>query len=276
MTTVCLLGAGSQQMQQRQHTFVGWPVQAAALARQEPVRLQPVPVTRHTRRCRVLETGQGCNHDAGHARTSAGALLFSIERLVWGRGLGAAVPHANRGPPVAHGRLCSLPHPPAASDAAYAGGSAGVLLAILRVVINVASVWVWQGSSWNWLTYTPRDLHGEALQEFTSERESDYYCYYYSFQQQCHHPQSAPHDTTQQRLYATELPRPPEASRAPRLAMAGLALLAAWLLAQKWKPPPVVGFRHRNSQHYNLVPRSTLCGNEGSPRDPRKAMSARV
>jgi hypothetical protein len=113
-----------------------------------------------------------------------------------------------------------------------------VLLAILGVVISVASVWVWQGSSWGWLTYTPRHLHGEALQQFKSERKSGYY---YSFNNNAiaHNLRRM---TQSNRSFTLQNFRGGQSLVGLlALTMAGLALLAAWLLAQKWKPPPIVG-----------------------------------
>jgi hypothetical protein len=113
---------------------------------------------------------------------------------------------------------------------------ATVILAIAGAVVSVASVWVWQGSSWNWSTYTPRGLSGQALQEFKTQRQNDYF---YSFDNNAiaHNLRRM---TQPSRYFPLQHFRGgPNLVGLLALAVAGLASLAAWLLGQERFPPPV-------------------------------------
>lgn len=113
---------------------------------------------------------------------------------------------------------------------------ATVILATAGAVVSVASVWVWQGSSWNWSTYTPRGLTGQALQEFKTQRQNDYF---YSFDNNAiaHNLRRM---TQPSRYFPLQHFRGgPNLVGLLALAVAGLASLAAWLLGQERNPPPV-------------------------------------
>jgi 4-amino-4-deoxy-L-arabinose transferase-like glycosyltransferase len=48
-------------------------------------------------------------------------------------------------------------------------------LVVVSAVVSLASVWVWQGASWKWMTYRPPGLEGQALRQFSAERGTGYY-----------------------------------------------------------------------------------------------------
>jgi 4-amino-4-deoxy-L-arabinose transferase-like glycosyltransferase len=102
-------------------------------------------------------------------------------------------------------------------------------LVAVSAVVSLASVWVWQGASWEWAKYRPPGLEGLALRQFRAERRTGYfdslednaiaYNLRHMGQQQdpsfpLHHFRGGP---TLVGLVA--------------LAMAGLVPLAAWLVA---------------------------------------------
>jgi 4-amino-4-deoxy-L-arabinose transferase-like glycosyltransferase len=47
-------------------------------------------------------------------------------------------------------------------------------LVVVSAVVSLASVWVWQGASWKWAKYRPPGLEGPALRQFRAERRTGY------------------------------------------------------------------------------------------------------
>jgi hypothetical protein len=69
--------------------------------------------------------------------------------------------------------LSRIPRLPVALRIPAAIGVAALVVA--SAVVSLASVWVWQGASWKWMTYRPPGLEGKALRQFTAERSTGYY-----------------------------------------------------------------------------------------------------
>ncbi|MFL5882933.1 MAG: hypothetical protein ACJ782_23290 [Actinomycetota bacterium] len=69
--------------------------------------------------------------------------------------------------------LSRIPRLPVALRILAAIGVAG--LVVVSAGVSLASVWVWQGASWKWLTYRPPGLEGQALGQFKAERRTGYY-----------------------------------------------------------------------------------------------------
>jgi hypothetical protein len=113
-----------------------------------------------------------------------------------------------------------------------------VALVIGAGVVSVASVWVWEGASWNWVTYTPPGLRGEALREFRAERHAGYF---YSFRNN-----SIAYNLRHMRQPTRFFPLYHFRGGASlvglvALLLAALAPLAAWALAQQQGAPPAGG-----------------------------------
>jgi hypothetical protein len=108
-----------------------------------------------------------------------------------------------------------------------AGIGAAALVAV-SAVVSLASVWVWQGASWEWARHRPPGLEGEALRQFRTERRTGYF-------------NSLENNAIAYNLRHLERLNPtfplhhfrggPTLVGLVALAMAGLVPLAAWLLA---------------------------------------------
>jgi hypothetical protein len=69
--------------------------------------------------------------------------------------------------------LSRVPRLPVALRIPAATGVAALI--VVSAVVSLASVWVWQGASWNWMTYRPPRLEGQALRQFGTERATGYF-----------------------------------------------------------------------------------------------------
>jgi hypothetical protein len=122
--------------------------------------------------------------------------------------------------------LSRIPRLPVALRVPAAIGVAG--LVVVSAGVSVASVWVWQGASWKWLTYRPPGLEGPALGQFKAERRTGYY-------------ESLENNAIAYNLRHMGQQNPsfplryfrggPTLVGVVALAMAGLVPLAAWLVA---------------------------------------------
>ncbi len=69
--------------------------------------------------------------------------------------------------------VSQIPRLPVTLRMPAAAGVVGLL--VISAVVSVASVWVWQGASWNWMTYRPPGVEGQALRQFNTERIAGYF-----------------------------------------------------------------------------------------------------
>jgi hypothetical protein len=113
-----------------------------------------------------------------------------------------------------------------------------VALVIGGGVVSVASVWVWEGASWNWMKHTPSGLTVSALREFRAERSAGYF---YSFRNNsiAYNLRRMTQPSRSSQLYHFRGSADPVGLVA--LVVAGLAPLAAWALARRQRDPPADG-----------------------------------
>jgi hypothetical protein len=142
-----------------------------------------------------------------------------------------------------------------------------VALIIGAGVVNVASVWVWEGGSWNWMRYRPPGLAGAALQKFRAERHA---AYFYSFRSN-----SIAYSLRRMRqpnrffpLYHFRGGASPVGLAA--LLLAGLAPVAALVLARQRGAPPADG---RSPPHPVSTP--SLRHRPGAGRQARSEVGTR-
>lgn len=113
-----------------------------------------------------------------------------------------------------------------------------VALVIGGGVVSVASVWIWEGASWNWMKHTPSGLTVSALREFRAERSAGYF---YSFRNNsiAYNLRRMTQPNRSSQLYHFRGGADPVGLVA--LVVAGLAPLAAWALARRQRDPPTDG-----------------------------------